>query len=106
MTQRILSITLNKKGDILWIHQAIINPVSHRLSLCVVTLLTKRCQASIRGNAIKYLARAYKKHESPIDDLKKARVYVDYLLQHELNLEDGYSKKHIHDFFRDQAQAR
>ena len=40
-----------------------------------------------RGNAIKYLARAYKKHESPIDDLKKARVYIDYLLEHERNVQ-------------------
>ena len=48
-----------------------------------------------RGNAIKYLARAYKKHESPIDDLKKAKVYIDYLLQHELNVQDARDKKQV-----------
>tara|TARA_R110002153_G_scaffold184320_1_gene337485 strand:+ start:957 stop:1232 length:276 start_codon:yes stop_codon:yes gene_type:complete len=49
-----------------------------------------------RGNAIKYLARAYKKHESPIDDLKKAKVYIDYLLEHERNVQT--------DVFQDQQQ--
>ena len=29
------------------------------------------------GNAIKYLWRCDKKHESPLEDLKKARWYVD-----------------------------
>lgn len=29
------------------------------------------------GNAVKYIARAGRKTESPIDDLKKARWYLD-----------------------------
>lgn len=48
-----------------------------------------------RGNAIKYLARAYKKHESPIDDLKKTKVYIDYLLQHELTVQDACDRKQV-----------
>ena len=53
-----------------------------------------------RGNAIKYLARAYKKHESTIDDLKKAKVYIDYLLQHELNVQDACDRKQVEEMLR------
>ena len=33
------------------------------------------------GNATKYIARAGKKTENPIEDLKKARFYLDYEIQ-------------------------
>ena len=29
------------------------------------------------GNAVKYIWRAYLKHNSPVEDLKKARWYID-----------------------------
>lgn len=35
------------------------------------------------GNVLKYIARAgYKAGETPLSDLKKARVYLDRLIQH------------------------
>ncbi len=37
----------------------------------------------LRGNAIKYLARCDRKG-SPLDDLRKARHYLDALIEHEL----------------------
>ncbi len=33
------------------------------------------------GNAVKYLWRAPHKHETPLEDLKKARFYLDYLIR-------------------------
>lgn len=32
------------------------------------------------GNILKYLLRAYHKHESPVEDFKKTRWYLDYLI--------------------------
>lgn len=37
----------------------------------------------LRGNAIKYLARCDKKG-APVEDLRKARHYIDRLIEHEL----------------------
>lgn len=33
------------------------------------------------GNAMKYLWRCDRKHETPIDDLKKARWYIDHIIK-------------------------
>ena len=34
------------------------------------------------GNAIKYIARAGHKTEAPLEDLRKARTYIDLEIQH------------------------
>lgn len=33
-------------------------------------------------NAFKYLFRANKKHETPLDDIKKAAWYLNYIVEH------------------------
>ncbi len=33
------------------------------------------------GNAIKYIARASKKHASPVEDLQKAKWYIEHELE-------------------------
>ena len=40
------------------------------------------------GNAIKYLLRAYKKHESPVEDLKKATWYINRIISETESKED------------------
>lgn len=35
----------------------------------------------LRGNVIKYLARCRSKHPKPLDDLRKARHYLDMLIE-------------------------
>lgn len=40
------------------------------------------------GNAIKYLLRAYKKHESPVEDLKKATWYINRIISETKSKED------------------
>ena len=51
----------------------------------------KSCPANMAfsyGNAIKYLLRAYKKHESPVEDLKKATWYINRIISETVSKED------------------
>ena len=51
----------------------------------------KSCPANMAfsyGNAIKYLLRAYKKHESPVEDLKKATWYINRIISETESKED------------------
>mgnify|MGYP004506932483 CR=1 FL=1 len=51
----------------------------------------KSCPADMAfsyGNAIKYLLRAYKKHESPVEDLKKATWYINRIISETESKED------------------
>ena len=95
MTQRILSITLNKQGEYTMDTPSYYNSGITPIEFMRSHFSDEEIAGFHRGNAIKYLARAYKKHESPIDDLKNAKVYIDYLLQHELNVQDARDKKQV-----------
>lgn len=41
----------------------------------------KPYEAYCVGNVIKYVARAPHKHETPLEDLKKARQYLDFAIK-------------------------
>ena len=57
----------------------------------IIEDVCKSCPADMAfsyGNAIKYLLRAYKKHESPVEDLKKATWYINRIISETESKED------------------
>lgn len=38
--------------------------------------------AYCHGNIYKYTVRAYRKHDSPLEDIKKVRRYCDFMINH------------------------
>ena len=51
-------------------------------------MTTEEFKGYLRGNVIKYLARCRAKHPDPLDDLKKARHYLDKLIELEESRND------------------
>ena len=66
-----------------------INPKHYKLPISVFEDISKNIDAYegfLHLNAVKYLHRCYHKHNSPVDDLKKAKWYIEKILEiHENN---------------------
>lgn len=49
-----------------------------------------------RGNAFKYAWRAYQKHNSPVEDLKKCEWYLERCIKNKIHFARPFNKKDIH----------
>lgn len=50
--------------------------------------------AYCHGNIYKYIVRAYRKHDTPLEDIKKIRRYCDFMINHRAGEKFGRGNVH------------
>ena len=84
----------NSKPSKSEVTEAVNHPSHYQCKYEAIDIIEDACKscpsdmAFSYGNAIKYLLRAYKKHESPVEDLKKATWYINRIISETESKED------------------